>query len=507
MNHLLFFKDLPRTSTRLKSLLCYIGIVLGVAKLQSQTFPVHAQLVALPPYSLYLSDYSMGNNLQLHLIQRDMNTTEQEIYFNIELEGAGIRLKTLPSFRPSSYADIVPGSMLSLGNADLTEYLNINTLSFEGLSRESFFANAQQLPEGLYKLKVKAFFRFSGAQASSEAITLMALDKGKPPMINLPSHNGKVTENPTQTFQIQWINRNVATGWASQPAYRVQMWEMTDPAQDPNVVVNSAYPPILDDYSNTTNMLYGPSHTALVPGMSYALRVQIVDPEGRDVYSQGGYSQVIRFTYGEACSPPLGLVAVLGKRGIDYTWSNAPGQGYRVQYGRIDTAWAETELLINRFSLDSPYPKAQYRMQVATVCGLERLSAYTQVVYTDVPGTEPQSQVACGDPFPDIKLKNKQLLPSLRVGDKFTAYDFDITVTQVSLNDSSGYVGEGKTPFMLLGGVDAVVTFEDIRINTDWQLIDGRVDFQQKPYVFSDIKLNHLLDDFEKTIEMPTHSK
>lgn len=468
----------------------------------AQTFPIYAQLVALPPHSMYLSDYSTSNNIQLHLIQRDMNTTEQEIYLNIELEGAGVRLKTLPNYRPSSYIEIVPGSMLSLGNVDLAEYLIMPALNFEGLSQESFVARNQQLPEGLYKLKIKAFFKFSGAQASNETMALMSLYRGQPPVISFPTHNGKVPEHPMQGFQIQWINRNVAGGWISQPSYRIQMWEMTDASQDPNIVVHSAYPPILDEYCNVTSFMYGPSQTALVAGKSYALRVQVLDPESRDLYSHNGYSQVVKFTYGEACNPPTGLVATLDRRQINYAWANTPGQGYHVQYGRIDTAWTETKVLVNRFSLKNPYPRAQYRMQVATICGVDRLSAYTTVIFTDVPGTGPQSQASCGDPFPNIKLKNKQLLPSIKIGDKFTAYDFDITVTQVIRNDSNGYAGVGKTPFMLLGGIDAVVAFDDIRINADRQLIEGRVNFQQKPYVFSDTKVEQFLNDFEKTKEM-----
>src|SRR6478609_6235406 len=116
--------------------------------LSAQNF-INAQLTTVPPYSLYLMDYAMGSNIQLNLVQRDVTREPQEVYLNIELEGAGISLKTLPSFRPSTYIDVVPGGMLFLTNSDLAEYFNINSLSFDGISREAFVSNGQQLPEGL----------------------------------------------------------------------------------------------------------------------------------------------------------------------------------------------------------------------------------------------------------------------------------------------------------------------------------------------------------------------
>ena len=181
-------------------ILCTIYLVLGTIK--SQTFPINAQLSVAPPYSLYLMDYATGSNLQLNLIQRDINGIAQEAYLNIELEGAGIRLKTLPSFRPSTYIDVVPGNMLTLSNTELSEYFNSNALSFEGISKESFVANGQALPEGLYKLKIKAILKLTGSQASNEAMALMGLFKGQPPLINVPLENAKVAENPMQNLSL-----------------------------------------------------------------------------------------------------------------------------------------------------------------------------------------------------------------------------------------------------------------------------------------------------------------
>ncbi len=484
-------------------ILCTIYLVLGTIK--SQTFPINAQLSVAPPYSLYLMDYATGSNLQLNLIQRDINGIAQEAYLNIELEGAGIRLKTLPSFRPSTYIDVVPGNMLTLSNTELSEYFNSNALSFEGISKESFVANGQALPEGLYKLKIKAILKLTGSQASNEAMALMGLFKGQPPLINVPLENAKVAENPMQNFNISWTNRNSASfNQNNIPSYHLQMWEMLDPTQDPNIIVNSNYPPILDEFTNFLSYQYGPSNTPLTAGKTYVIRVQVLDPDGRDIYANGGFSQVRKFTYGDACNPPTKLTATLDARGIVANWALTPNQGgYRIQYGRIDTAWQETETFINRYAIEKTYPSAQYQMRVATLCAAGKQSEYSDIVLISTPPSGANNQVSCGD-SPNIQIKNSKLLPTLKVGDRFTAYDFEVSVTQVFRNDSTSYKGEGKTPFYMFGGTEVLCYFDGITLNTEHQLLAGEVKFQQKPYVFSDRNIKQFKEDFKDTKEMAT---
>ena len=468
---------------------------------QAQFYPVNAQMSVAPPYSLFLTDYGMGSNIMLNLIQRDVSQNGGDAYLSIELEANGIRLKTLPTFRPSTYVDIVPGVMHMLSNSDLAEYFNINSLSFEGISREAFIANGYQLPEGFYKFKIKAYFRFTGTQASNEAIAIMSLQRGQPPIINQPFEKAKVPENAMQNFNISWTARSVNP--TSMPSYRLQMWEMLDPSQDPNIIVNSNYPPILDEFTNFSTFQYGMSQTPLTAGKSYVIRVQVLDPEGRDVYANGGYSQVRRFTYGDPCDPPTNLTAITDNRGIQVNWALTPNQGgYRFQHARIDTAWTDVDVLINRFSIEKTYPSAQYQMRVATVCSGGKQSEYSEIVYVSTTPSGSNNQCVCGGEEPKINITNKKLLQSLKVGDKFTAYDFDVTVTQVFRNDSTSYKGEGKTPFMMLGGVDVVCYFDGLTINTDHRVIKGEVRLQSKPYVFSDKNVKQFKEDYKDTQEM-----
>ena len=83
-------KSTLKTSKLLLIFFCFLWTTYN---LKAQ-YGISAQLSTMPPYSTYLNDYATGNNIQLFLIQRDITRESQEVYLNIELESAGVRLKT-----------------------------------------------------------------------------------------------------------------------------------------------------------------------------------------------------------------------------------------------------------------------------------------------------------------------------------------------------------------------------------------------------------------------------
>lgn len=470
---------------------------------QPPTQSVNVQVVATPPYSTFLNDYQTGSNLMVTLLQRDLTLPQLQVYLNLELEGAGIRLKTLPTFRPSAYIALDPGTPVTLTNADLVEYLSLNNLYTEGISKESFLATGQQLPQGLYKLKVSVVNALTGTSISLQGFTLMGIYKGQPPIINLPFNNKIIPANDLQTFTIQWTNRNSAAFNASNPAsYRLQIWELPETALDPNVIVGSNYPTLFDEYFTNTSYQYGPANPALIPGMSYAVRVQAVDASGRDLFSNNGYSQVVRFTYGGGCIAPNNVTAKAEGSNIVLNWTAVGTKGYTVKYRRVDQVDTTFEdVLLNSLTIRNLPPNAQYFFQVATLCDGNKLSAYSKPLSIYTLPEDANNLANCGAKAPRVNLNNKNLLPILKVGDVFTSYDFKVKVTRIDRSDPNGFFGEGTTEVKMLGNLNTVVTFNGIRINTDYVQLDGRVDFQQKPYVFSDERLNAFADDLKKSTQ------
>lgn len=490
-----------RWSRWVKAVVPFLLVLVGryAVWAQPQAQPVHLQLAVTPPYSTFLTDYQTGSNLMLTLLQRDLTRDGMEVYLSVELEGSGIKFKTLPSFRPASYLLLNPGGSVTLTNADIAEYFQTDALAFEGISKESFLTTGQQLPQGLYRLKIQAFSPLSGQAVSNQAMALMGIYKGQAPLINMPFNNKIIPANDLQTFTIQWTNRNSAAFNAANPAsYRLQIWELPPTELDPNVVVNSNYPTIFDEYLTNTTYQYGPVDPALIPGRSYAIRVQAIDAAGRDLFVNNGFSQVTKFDYGGGCAAPLGLTAKTEGRNILVNWTAFGTKGYTLKYRRADQADTSfQEVLLNNFTLRDVTPSAEYIFQVATVCDGDRLSAYSKPfnIFSLPEGAD--NQANCGARAPKINISNQEPLPNLRVGEVFKAYDFEVKVTRLDKSDPAGYSGEGTTQIKMLGNINTVVTYQNIKINTDRQLIDGYVYFQQKPYVFSDEKVKQFKDDFQ----------
>ncbi|MGB3079041.1 MAG: hypothetical protein WBB31_08210 [Saprospiraceae bacterium] len=93
-------------------------------------------------------------------------------------------------------------------------------------------------------------------------------------------------------------------------------------------------------------------------------------------------------------------------------------------------------------------------------------------VEIDVPFGE--DQFICGINISDIDLSNFSMLPSLNRGDIFTAADFEINVG--STKGSNGkFTGLGYIKVPYLGQVRINVSFTDIIINADYQLVSGSI--------------------------------
>ncbi|NOS90432.1 MAG: hypothetical protein HOP30_00780 [Cyclobacteriaceae bacterium] len=79
-------------------LLCWIGGKSMDAI--AQTYPVSATLQLTPPYSVYLSDYTVNDQMKLHLLLRDLNEPSYQVRLSLVLEGVGIRIETNPNMVP-----------------------------------------------------------------------------------------------------------------------------------------------------------------------------------------------------------------------------------------------------------------------------------------------------------------------------------------------------------------------------------------------------------------------
>src|SRR6202000_2992680 len=99
-------------------------------------------------------------------------------------------------------------------------------------------------------------------------------------------------------LNFNWLPQNTSSpNSALQTNYIFSLWAVLPAGYNFQEIVQSTRPL----YSVTTQMptlVYGPGQPLLVPGQSYAWRVQAVDMTGRDIFRNNGYSETCNFIYG-----------------------------------------------------------------------------------------------------------------------------------------------------------------------------------------------------------------
>ena len=261
----------------------------------AQLFPVQANTQLVPPYSLYLSDYvsPTADNFIVNLFLNDLERPQYEVRLRITIEGVGITLQTRENFIPSAIT--LQGGMLTrLTGIDLAQYFEPQNMNFQGISRQDF-QRTGKLPEGVYQFCVEVldFNRGDGVSNISCASAWLLLND--PPLVNLPEAGATVFARDPQYVVFQWTPRNTGSpNSAFGTAYNFSLVEIWPKGRNPFDAINTSAP-IFEATTMNTNLIYGPSEPALVPGRQYAFRVQARDRDGRDLFKNQGYSEVIWF--------------------------------------------------------------------------------------------------------------------------------------------------------------------------------------------------------------------
>ncbi|MCB0654860.1 MAG: hypothetical protein KDC57_01925, partial [Saprospiraceae bacterium] len=244
-----------------------------------------------------------------------------------------------------------------------------------------------------------------------------------------------------------------------------------------------AYQAPLTVTSMTNNYLWGPAEVPLDTGITYVARVRITDLRGEAVFKNNGYSQERTFRLrglgaeSKPCDSPSDFTAVvLGER-IALSWAGA-ADTFRIHYQQADRQanwqWYLTEQ--HAVQLDNFQRGATYAFVVAGRCGQDWLGN-GDTLWVTIP-VEQDTMIACGEEVPPIQ--NQQLLPVLSPGDVVTAGGVPVEI--VNATGGNGiFSGTGAFRLRYLPAVRIGVSFKNIRVNTDHQLIEGHMETLYDP--------------------------
>src|SRR5260221_3497802 len=471
---------------------CLLFFICLPNEARSQVYPVQGTATLIPPYALRLSDYatSTSDRLVLNALLADVTKPELHVRFKIRIEGQNVKLETKPEYIGSAIT-LMGGVPLRLSNIELAEYFDPNHLNFSGISKNDFLKTGF-LPEGFYQFCFEVYEYNRGVKISNTICAPAWLIMNDPPLINLPLSGSKLKPLNPQNVIFQWTPRHTGSPNAAfTTEYDIKVVEVWPSDSYRNRNPNDAIltqPAIYETTTNSTTLIYEPDATQLEPGRVYAFRVQaraMAGAEHLDLFKNNGYSETVTFIYGDACDPPVNIVAEASTpTRISLQWDASPSQtGYTVQYrvkGQVSGssavasaqagAWYANSSLISSAEISGLQPNTTYEYQLMSTCGSFE-SSFGNLATITTPDMA-QKGYTCGVVVENFNLDPSQLIPVLKVGDVINAGDFDVTITTVTCG-SGALTGEAAVVVPFLNQVRGRVKFDNITVNNDKRMVKG----------------------------------
>jgi hypothetical protein len=173
------------------------------------------------------------------------------------------------------------------------------------------------------------------------------------------------------------------------------------------------------------------------------------------------------------------LGAIIEKRRVNITWTDVGALEYTVEYRKKGSSrwYTAGDVKPGQACLYNLQFGKEYEYRVGCRCVPNDVLTYSAVKSFKMPDREEKSP-QCGI-MPESKITNRTPVDALVPGQPFMAGDFTVFVTKVS--GSGTFSGEGYVGIPYLNNAQVAVTFNNIAVNTDLQLISGYVETKFDP--------------------------
>ena len=467
---------------------CMLIAATGMApQTEAQTVsPVLSQTTLLAPYSYKLQDWSRlpDERLQLRLRLLDTRVEASTLYLKMEMEANGIKIEN-----PMPLANGIPlagGEEITLNASRLSMYFLPANLSLSGTRAGEVRASDGMLPDGIYTLKFKVYEATTGNLVSVQEMPAMfTLVSGEPPLLTSPAENETLWFSDPCHIRFQWMARHLQYAGGFSTEYDFEIAEIPEGVSAWKEYFNTL-PLVYRQTTTQTFLDYDASMPILLPQKDYALRVRArcSNASGVAFYiKNNGYSVVQKFSYKELCNGISGLrIDRISATSAHLTW-NEPieartCQVYYRKNGKPDAKWfkAGNELQggVRELTLKDLDPSTGYECKVSVKC------AYTEsendVIFRFTTLSKDNAHLECGNHnLQSDTSRSMEPLKELSVFDQIrTANGFVIDVEEVEGSDGR-FSGKGNTHIPLLANTGVKVTFKNIFVNKNYELVSGTV--------------------------------
>ncbi|OXA93956.1 fibronectin type III domain-containing protein [Flavobacterium hercynium] len=445
----------------------------------AQLHPVQLNPTFNLPYALKISDYanSADTKMQLVINPTDISIAQRQVRLKLYIQGNRFNIQSSDYIQGQRPIFITGGELQTLTNADIAALFRLENL--QGISAAQY---AAPLPDGMYNFCFEIYDFITNKRLSQKTCSMIYLQLNEPPILNIPVKNEQIVASNFPNILFNWTPRQIN---ATNVSYKFELKQILDPNLDPQTAFMMA--PLLHEQTVfSPTLLYNLSMPILIPGMRYAWRVKAISTTGLSenaVFKNNGYSEIFSFKYAANCAVPTFLLSqAQSAKTAKITWLSQPEyRKVHVQYRRKGVAkaeWFSINTQNDQVMLTNLEPNESYEFRVGATCDLPQYGTEPSYVYSNIQvfkmpeKNNPKLVYNCGIE-PKIKISNQTPLTNLIQSETFTAGDFPVTILELTGN--SPYSGKGYIVVPYLSDTKITVQFNNIMVNTDYQLIRGIV--------------------------------
>lgn len=188
-----------------------LAFIIPVRTAAQDYYPVHATVQVLPPYSLYLSDYSNGfrDRLVITLYNRDLQQQTLDCRLRLRISNtSGFCIESRDEV-PQRSITVEPNVPLRLTSQDIAPYLQPGSVRQTGTLRNG------RLPEGMMTFSVQVVEQHTGRILSPWASGRAWLETKKPPMLVMPEKDETVAFADPQHILFRWYPQHQGLLWST----------------------------------------------------------------------------------------------------------------------------------------------------------------------------------------------------------------------------------------------------------------------------------------------------
>jgi hypothetical protein len=479
-----------------KRILQVVLMLLFMLNMNAQHYPINVRTQLIPPYTLYLSDYTRDMSLTVTIQPLDLNIENYRVKLFVEIKSDNILLTTNSGFIKDLY--INGNEPIILTGDDLGDMFAPQNLTFNGTNENDFFRTGK-LPEGFYTFTFMLYDYYKDIRVSQQIPAMAFLVMNDPPLINEPYNKERIRLSDPQNIFFQWTPRHTASpNSAFSSEYEFSLYEVLDKNMSPGDVVLTGQP-LYSEILTTTSLIYGLDKPQLIPGKDYVFRVQARDIQGRDLFKNNGYSEVYSFTFGSLCLPPTAMSTKnVAGNGIEINWAQGPEQSnFDLQYRKQDiTSWTPVETDGATAKIYELVENEKYYVHIKSYCGTFESDWSYEMEFTAPPKKEVKS-FECSGKNDIATITNTKPLANLKNGDLFIAGDYSAKITKVS-GGNGIFSGECIVTVPFYANAYVPHQFTNIKINSDYEMVEGELESLYNP----DSKFVTTLDQIK--IEVPS---